>query len=771
MTAFYRALIRLRLPVIVAGVAVTLWLGWHIPEVQFDTSTASSVPPNDESLRFYDEVIETFGNDLVSVVVVVADGADGVFAPETLTRIDRLTRAIEGIRGVQDVISLTNAVYLKGAEGWLETPPIVAEIPRTPAEVESLREFVLANELFHKTMVSVDGSAAAINVFVRSLPDSQLIDLDIDGKILALIDEHRGSDDVYYAGYTHTRRIVNETMRRDMTRLGPIAGAMIALILAISFRSPVGVLLPVLNVSMAVIWTIGFIGFTGRSISLVSSMLPPLLVAVGSAYSIHVVADFFDVFRREGNAKQAMLVTMREVAMPVLVTALTTVIGFASLTLNEIPNIRTMGMFAATGVVFCALIALTVIPALLSYVRSPRAAGRKRRSSPVVDRVIDRAGHFAGARGLVVIVGTAVLLIVAVIGLLRVKADTDMLSFFRPDSEIRVTTDLIAEHLAGASTFYLAVDGKEPNSMTRPDVLRAIDDVQRYMESLPGIDKTASVVDQVKLLHRALNDDDPAFEIIPEDQGIIDEEILLFSISHDPTAIERYVNGDFSQLSVFVRSRLVGSSEISETLEQIEEYAAQRMPAGVTARPTGTIVVMTASMQAVVAGQRNSLVMAMGIVLLLMTLLFRSLRAGLLAMIPNLVPILLLFGIMGWSGITLNIGTSIIAAMVIGIAVDDTVHYLVRFNRAVRRGRSQQEATLDAMNEAGKPIIFTSMTLCLGFMIMIASDFEVTRWVGMLTAITMITALLADLLVLPAVLLKLPPVFRPGKPASDERPT
>jgi predicted RND superfamily exporter protein len=749
------AILRLRIPILVAAFAATAWLGSYIPRIQFDSSSDGSVPRGDPEQAFFEDAIETFGNDQVSMAVIVAPGEDGVFNRGTLEKIGRLTSAIQKIEGVQEVVSLTNARYLTGAEGVLETPLVVPEIPGDLQGMRDLRDFVLGDDLFLKTLVSADGKAAAINVFMRDYPDAELIALDIDGKIQALLEKEQGPEELHYAGLTYTRRVINATMHRDLRIFIPLTLVFIGLVLLLTFRNFRGVALPLLVMIMSIVLTMGLIGYLQKPFSLVLTVLPPFLIAVGSTYAIHVLSHFDDHMRRTPgiSSGDAARLTVKELFLPVAMSAVTTMIGFGSLIINSIPNIQKMGLFSTIGTGLAFLVTITVLPAILSLVRKPRVKAVAGKSGDRMERfMVWLVGFIEDHRGWIVlfIILTSGL---SVWGFLRMKVDTNFLSYFDERTEIRKTTDIIAKNLAGASTFYLVVEGKERDSMKRPDLLKAVDRIQSYMEGLPGVDKTVSIVGHLKRLHMALNYDDPDSLIVPGDAGIIEEELLLFSIAHDPAAMERYVNGDFRKMTVFARTSLVGSSEILGTIRKISDYAREVLPQGFTAKPTGTIIVLTYAAESIATGQRNSLVSALALIFVVMALLLRSFGAGFYSMLPNIFPILIVFGIMGFAGISLNIGTSIIACTAIGIAVDDTIHFMTEFGRHMQKSDDRRSAMREIFRSIGKPVIYTSVTLFFGFLILSVSDFEIISSVGFLTGITMLTALVGELLILPILLL------------------
>lgn len=755
MDRLANGIIRLRIPILLTAFGVTVWLASYVPRIQFDSSSDGSIPRGDPEQAFFKETIETFGNDQVSIVVVEAPEPDGVFTGRTLRKIDRLTGAIEKLEGVEEVVSLTNARYLTGAGEMLEMPLVVPEIPEDPSEMRDLRGFVLGNDLFLKTLVSADGRAAAINIFMRDYPDAELMALDIDGKIQDIIKKEKGPEEFHYAGFTYTRRVINATMHRDLKVFVPLTIGLITLVLFLTFRNFRGVALPLMTVVVSTLCTMGLIGFLNKPLSLVLTILPPLLIAIGSSYSIHIISHFDDNLRGDDHitSRDAAQNTLSDLLLPMAMTALTTIIGFGSLVVNPIPNINKMGFFAMAGIAFTFIITVTVLPSILSLSKPRRVSDNKSRSFDRMERFLGRLAGFNERRRIWVAVFSVCIALLSLWGLLGVKVDTNFLSYFDEDSDIRKTADIVSEKLAGASTFFLVVDGKEPDSMKRPELLKAVDRIQEFMESLPGVDKTVSIIGHLKRLHMALNYDHPDSLKVPDDEGVIEEELLLFSISQDPAAIERYVNGDFSQITVFARTSLVGSTEMFSTLRRITDFAMEELPEGYTARPTGTIVVLTYATEAVARGQRDSLGLALVIIFIVMMILFRSVRAGLLSMVPNAVPILIVFGLMGMTGTSLNIGTSIIACTALGISVDDTIHLMTEYGRRMRVLKNRKRAVEESIKTIGRPVIYTSVTLFFGFLILSLSNFEMISSVGFLTGTTMLTALCADLVLLPVILI------------------
>jgi predicted RND superfamily exporter protein len=261
------------------------------------------------------------------------------------------------------------------------------------------------------------------------------------------------------------------------------------------------------------------------------------------------------------------------------------------------------------------------------------------------------------------------------------------------------------------------------------------------------------MVNIIKLFHQAMNNDHPDSNIVTASQDVLDEEILLTIDQEEPAVRAHYVVEDYSSMAVFARSQLVSTSDLAETIGMVEETARRLLPQGIRVAATGTVVVFAKSIDSIIQGQRDSLLLAFALIFLIMAYLFRSIKVGLISMISNVVPIFIMFGIMGWFDVSLNIGTSVVASISLGIAVDDTIHYLMHYRRALAEGIERREAMIRSLRQVGKPVIFTSVAMALGFGVICFSDFGMLSSVGILSSVTMITCLISDLFLTSALLL------------------
>ncbi len=761
MDAFARWLVRHPLPVVLANLALTLVLGVFAMHVRIENSLESLLPSHDAEVEYYGRIRAIFGSDDVGVVGIRADDP---FAPGTIEKIARVTDTLGRINGVERVLSITNAV--DPAAGVGQTPPrLLSHLPPTPDDVEALKQKLRTTPLYGKTYMSDDFRGAAITVFFESLSDAAYLDLGIDQKIAAVLDAERGPERFYYTGAAHVKQAAVELMRHDLYRFTPLALALVLIVLWLSFRTVRGVLLPVLAVSQALVWTLGVVVLAGKAITLGTSMLPPLLLVVGSSYAIHVMARYYEQVSAGVGPDEVVPRAFARVWLPLVISALTNVIGFGSLMLNRITAIWDLGLFAVVGVVCLAVASLTFLPAALQLMPVGLRSERSGRVSPALSESLSRLGQLAFRSRRQILWGGAAVAVVALLGTRLIRVDSDFLYYFAPSSEVRRDNETINQEIVGSNPFYVVIDGTGPGLLRHWEVLKLVKDLQTFLATLPGVTQSVSLVDYLELLESGLNKGGEG-DLVVDDQGNVvplekpksfwDEprnlEPLLQTIGLSPATFAGVVTPDFSKASIVVRTNLSGSRRIEDTLQRIRAYVSEHFSAEVPVRLTGTLVLMTGTTSDIVAGQIKSLTFALLVIFAVMAAMFLSVKVGFLAILPNVLPIVIFFGVMGWLGILLNLGTSLIAAIALGIAVDSTIHYMARLNLELRGETDQAAALVRTVRTVGVPIVYTTIALFFGFLTFGLSSFVPIQNFGILAAVTMATSLGANLVFLPAVL-------------------
>ncbi|MCC6763720.1 MAG: MMPL family transporter [Deltaproteobacteria bacterium] len=758
--AAYRAIIRFPWLVLAVVAVVTVLLGAGARHLRVDSSVGTLLPRDDPGQALYAQVIERFGNDEIDIVGVLAPD---VLSASTLEKIRTVTTRVAAIDGVAQVISLTNV--RDPIADVLNPPLLIPEVPKTTEARDRLRARIKDNPLFAGNLISPDSHGAAINVFFEDDEPgeeaAQRIDRALE-QILADAYDEASPERFYMTGLSHLKVRGLDLMRRDLAVLTPASLALMIAVLFFSFRTRRGVVLPLLCVLVGVLWTMGVMGWIGEPISLGTLVLPSLLIVIGSSYATHVVARYYLELETPTGTEHPVHRALRQAGLPVFISGLATMIGFSALLLNSIQAVRALGMYSVIGITFLFLLAMTLVPALIMVMperRYRRVPAEGERGG--LGQALSRLAQIDIRHRRVIFIVAAGLVALSVMALPRIEADTNFLAYFPRDSPVRFAHTAISSRIAGALPFYVVVGTGQPQSMLDMRALRELRELQRYLESLPGVSRTVAFTDYLDLLDaglRASGDivvDEQGNEVKPADvKSFWDDpsrlgEVLAL-VRQNPDTFRSVIARDFGQANVLVRTRFETSTEIAEVVSRIRAWAEQHP--GMPAEPTGSIILLNGTTDDVVWGQVKSVSVALAVIFVVMSLLFLSAKVGFIAMLPNIVPVMFFFGILGWSNIMLNIGTSIIAAIALGIAVDNTIHYMVRFNRELQVTYDERQSLSAALSTVGRPIVYTSVALTLGFLVMRLSDFVPIRDFGSLSAATMLAALVTNVVLLPALL-------------------
>ncbi len=771
----------------------------------------------DETFRFYNDTRNIFGDDRVIIVAVTTTD---VFTRDFLARLDRLTNKLAAIAGVDQALSLANIKAIKREAEGISVGRLIdlsALDQSDSAALANLKQQVTSDPLYVRHHVSADGKTASVDVFLKPLGEAETRALAEQVELIARSEAN--GDEVFLSGVPIVDARGIQSMLRDMLVLSPIAAALCFCVFLFAFRSLWGAALPLFALVIGLIWTIGLMSLLGRPITLATLSLPTTLMAIGSSYIFHVLNQYrismcsVDSSAGADSERAAWLAGLNFISPAVIVSGTATMAGFGALASSAVPTARDLGIFETFGVL--ALLALTVgfIPAALSLL--PRdalgKADSRRRDylggqASLLHAPVGSENRQAGGtpalpdyamwlnRSLVhitalvlfrrraVLVATFATTIVIGIGAIWLQVNTDYLHIFPRGSETVRDAEKFHERLAGAATVQLVVSSA-PGAITNPYFLRAASALERFALDQTGVDAAISVADIIKRVDSILPRDLRA-EHFPGEIGATPEAIpndggTLYSIFHDylsqDESLSRLVSADGSKIVLILRVNLFSSNQLRELTQRIDEWSVVNLPAGISQRATGSIILLNDASDAVAASQSSSLAIALITIYLMMVVLFRSFATGLLALIPNLLPIICYFGFLGWSGTPLDITTSLVASAVLGLAVDNAVHMIRRYRQCVSE-RSREStppaiavSTLPSTDEGwamwltmlrtGKPMVLANVMLIAAFLVFVLSSFVPVRIAGLLWASTIAACLAADLILLP-VLMKSRPFRR-----------
>lgn len=731
-------------------------------DLRIDPSTEPLLPAEDPAQELYRQAVADFGDDEVYVVALECDEVFTVSCLSTIEQITHRVARMEGVRSVSSLLDVTSFRY-EAESDWVVIQPFIEEVPHEAEKLDRLRERALNDPVYRRTLVSDDSRAAAINIRFRRMTDAEFIADDFDGRIRELVEEEVGDDIRFYiAGRPHIKVHVYHGMLHDLALLIPLSIAVMAIILWIFTGGRRGVVIPLATASMANLWTFGAMAALDFALNLLTGLLAPMLLALGSVYGVHVLSRYEEEAERSADPQTAVLRCLEHVIVPVVIAGFTTVMGFGALLITDVPAVFELGAFSMFGVASATLIVATGVPALLVLLplralprtASAGASGFRRLAVSIdqgLTRILTRVGHWVTQWSGAILVVAAFILAGAVIAIPHIEIDTDYLSYFDEEEPLRLDFEAVNRLLAGAIPLYVVVDGSGPGTFREPEVLSAVASLQERFDEVEGVSRTLSFLDTLRVLNRAFHADDPEQERIPETRGGVTE--LFFMIPK--TQMQRFATVNHGKANIVVRTGEVGSAAITRLNEDLDAVIARTpLPQGVEARVTGNSILLARSADGIAKSQPQSVALAAVTIFLVIALGLRSPRLGALAMIPNLVPVVVFFGLLGLGAAPLSLPTSLIGCVALGIAIDDTVHYLVRYRAERQSGASPESAVVRCSQFIGRPIAVTSVVLVCGFLVVALSDFATLREFGVLSATTMGICLVNDLVLLPALLLR-----------------
>jgi len=753
--------------IILVAVLITIFLGYYAAHFHINSSVENLYDQNDPNKRYYEEVRKLFGSDDTGVIGLVADN---VYTPATLEKIRRITSEVQKIDGVESVQSLTNVI--DPITDVTNPPLLIDRIPTDPTVLAALKHKVAENPIY-LNVVSKDGKGAAILIVFKSgSANDESAQNARNDRLEKIAAKEQGPEKIYITGMQHITVNSLRLMKRDLRTFTPLSLTVIMVVLGFCFRNIRGVILPLVSVLCGVVWTMGIMVLVGESITIGTLVLPSLLIVIGSTYSIYIIAQYEDEVQKGGTAREVVERALARVTVPVIVAALTTVVGFATLLVSRIATIRALGLYAAVGFACLTVVVLSLMPAVLVLLPLPRSKSARKDAGRLAE-LLATVGRVDREYRVPIMLVAALIVVPCLFGISRIRADANVIQFFKPNSPVRLANETIGEKIGGTQNFDIIVNAGKKGGVMNFDLLQRIKGLQTYLTGLPGIDQTLSIVNYCELLDRSLQSGQagtatraPAAATLAPNAGSLttlwqrpDQFVgvmqfigMIQQRQGASNSFSSVLNTDSSIARIIVRTRLNSSSDIVRTAAAVRTYGKSHFPPEVTVRPTGSLIILNEASDDIIRGQIFSLGIALVVIFVVLSLLFLSVKVGLLSLLPNILAILILFGVMGMTGITLNMGTSIIASIAIGIAVEDAIRYLARLSDEIRTTHDQEKAIFQTISTVGKPIIYASAALGLGFMVLLFSSFVPIQKFGFLTALTVVVAFVNDLVLLPALL-------------------
>ena len=718
----------------------TVFLGIQIAKLTIDADVLSSLPDDDKNALLLKEIGEKFGGNRMGIVILETDN---IYKTEVIEHVRTLTDTVGKIEGISSVSSLSNIINIKGGESGIEIGGLVDKynLPKTEEDFQLLRDNIGSNEMYKGSIVSEDETSTLV---IFTLDDSANVN-EVARNVIDKTKALHLPEKLYYIGSPMLITYIAELMKNDLTKLLPIAFLLIAIILFFSFRSISGVLLPLITAVISIIWTLGAMSLLGYSMSMISNNIPIILLAVGSAYTIHVV-NRINTMKVSGESN-VISTALNYVMVPVFLAAITTIIGFVSFIFGAyLEMIVEFGIFTAFGTLVACVLSIFFVPAVLQiFSKRKRTHDAKPTENTFLSRyflIPIKNGLFKSPK---LIISLWLLAIgISIVGVFFVERSVDIQEYFKKGNPTREAEKIMVEKFGGTKPVFVYFKG----NMQDPEVLKTMMATSEYMEKSPDIYTSMSVAKLIAELHLAIM----GVREIPEDQETVEQ---LWFLLDGNEVMKRFVSEDLSEGIIISKFKSPDNQAKKVFADYMNRFIEENSTEACQIQITGMPFVDITMDRSLINSQLGSISIAIIFVIIIVGLMLRSFLNGLYASLPIMAAIIILFGVMGLTGISLNIATVLVASVALGIGIDYSIHIISHFNESFKKTKNAEKAVEDAILISGKAIIINVISVSAGFLVLVFSDMVPLQYFGILIALSMVSSSLGAMTLLPAILILL----------------
>lgn len=743
----------LKIPWIIIGVTIAISVVFFMQmkeNSRMETDLDKYMPQDHPAFVYSDLAEEWFGiND---GIIVAIENKNGIFNSATLDTLKQLTKRLQKMDEIYkaDVTSLYTADNIVGTEDGMDVKAFYKRVPKSEDKLNELKHNVENNEMTFGRLVSVDETVTIIIAEIRDDVFTQ----EFYEEILSLTASYETEDiKIHVAG----RPIVEGTMAllgpADMKKMVPIVLLVITLVLFFMLRSIKSTLLTMAVVFFSVLWAFGLMAVVNIPIYAVSTMIPVMLIAIGVADGIHLYSHLQLFLRKNPHAskKEASLDMIKNMWKPVVMTSITTAVGFISLLTSEVYPIKYFGIFTAFGVLAAMLFSLTLIPAGIMIFGLPKVKKSKTKQNNENSGFAYKFASGVIKRKSLSIIVTAVIIILSIIGMQKIWINSSFLDKFEKDSEIVLTDQFINEHFGGTTTLNLVLDAGEDHKdvFKEPEVLRLVDKLQKtVVTELEVVGNSFSLTDYVKRMNKVMNADKEEFNTIPDSKDMVAQYLLLYEMSGDPENLNKVVDYDYSKLNVNFQLKSDNSKAINSTIAVINSFEDDFKEKNITINYAGSGYKGLVFTDLILEGQITSMILSLILVIVLLGFMFKNYKLGLIGALPIVVTALISFGTMGFLDIPLSTTTALLSSIAIGIGIDYAVHFIEQYRTNAKNTSDKELTAQKTMAHSGRAISFNAIVVIAGFLVLLFSVFPPNRELGALVSLNMFTSFLGTLTIM-----------------------
>lgn len=737
LVKFSKGILAKKWLIIVLVLIGTLYFGNELRSLKIDADIIRSLPDDDIDAKLLKKIGKNFGGNNMGVIILETDN---IYQTSVLEHIQLITDTLTNIDGITSVSSLTNIINIKGGEYGIEIGKLVDEyeMPESPEDFQKLRNNILSNEMYKGSIVSDDETATLI---IFSLDNEANVNT-LAKQVIQKTEALQLPEKLYYIGSPMLVTYISELMTNDLTNLLPLAFLVIALVLFLSFRSISGVLLPLLIAVISIVWSLGCMALLDIKMSMISNNIPIILLAIGSAYTIHVINRINEV----SQSKQPNIIrtALAYVLVPILLAAITTIIGFVSFIFGAyLEMIVDFGIFTALGTFFACLLSIFFVPSIIdafNYKGSKKA--KSNNSTFLTNNLLKPINSLLIKHHKKIIALWVILIGFSIVGMLSIKRSVDIQEYFKKDNPTRLAENIMVEKFGGTKPIFVYFKG----NMQSPKVLKTMLQASAYMEKSPDVYTSMSIAKLISEINYTITDS-------REFPSEIEQIEQLWFLLEGNEVLSRFVNEELTEgiiISKFKSPDNESKKEFSKYMKIfIDENSSEDCQIEITGMPFVDITMD----QSLINSQIGSILIAILFVIILVGIILRSLKSGIYATLPIIATIIILFGFMGLTGISLNIATVLVASVALGIGIDYSIHIISHFNDSYRKSQDLNGAIQESILVSGKAIIINVISVSAGFLVLLFSEMVPLQYFGLLIALSMISSCLGALTLLPSILL------------------
>ncbi|MFO7670249.1 MAG: MMPL family transporter [Bacteroidales bacterium] len=737
-------IIKYRWWIISLSVVITIGFATILFKLEIDPELKNYFPKSMTSMLNTERIEKVFGNqDLVMVIFET----DDVLGEETLKRVKLVEKEFGRVEGVRHTSSLFGSNHIYGEDGVMYVEPTVLRIPRNEQQREELRELIRENNMVYEVMVSEDFEATSVVLTLEKDAVEEAVFADIH----SILEANPGVEKIYFGGLPYLRQAIDHDIKRDGLILIPIALILMLVFLYLVFREWRGVWLPFLVVVMSALLGLSLLPILGWKFYIITLLVPILLIAVANDYGIHMIARYQEM-DREGNGASMPEMSAKIIHSlwkPILLTGITTIAGVSALWAHTMIPARQMALVAGVGILFAIFFSLVLLPALLSLLKphkiKPSIRERKRNHNP---NLLNRFAFFVVRRNRIIPYVALGITLFFSAGIFFIKVDSNEENFFPEKHEVKQAAKIINSKFGGSESISVMFEG----DMLDPAILNRMERYREDLEKIEAIDLTISFSAVIREISKALNDpEEPLYDRIPPSREAVAQYMELYNMNGDPEELEQLVDFNYEHAHMLIRINDANNETVTGIIETLEKYKA--VDPSITAIG-GNGYIRSELANIVLKGTYRSLGIALALIIILVSFIFRSVWAGLLGIIPLTVSILVLFGLMGLTGIKLDVATALLSSVMIGVGVDYTIHFLWRYKEERQKNLLPKEAALMTINTTGRGIIFNALSVIIGFVVLTISSFSPIRFFGVLVVVSIFSCLAGALFIIPALIIR-----------------